>query len=382
MKKNILFVIDSLGCGGAEKSLISLLPLLDKKRYNIDLMIVSRGGIFEQYIPEVINIIDYQPTTNPLSNLIFRFFQLLLSVKLRIYKFFKIKRHGAEIHWSIMQFAIKKFDKEYDTAIAYQQGFPTYYVANKIASKNKIAWINVNLIAAGYSKSFNDKFYQSFNSIVCVSDSLTEIIKKEYDKPNITTIYDILNPDLINKLAIENNYKQYSPIKVHITTTARLSREKGYNLAIDAARILKEKNINFVWHFVGGGSLKSQIEVLINDNNLNNHIVLVGETPNPYPYMKSCDIYVQPSLFEGFGLTIAEAKILHKPIVSTNFDVVHNQLKNDFNGLIVNKNGAEIADAIIRLINDVKLREFLITNLKSEINQTQITEPQKIMEII
>ena len=111
-------------------------------------------------------------------------------------------------------------------------------------------------------------------------------------------------------------------------------------------------------------------------------MILLGMRTNPYPYMAHCDIYVQTSSFEGFGMTIAEAKILGKPVVSTNFDVVHDQLVHEQNGLIAEMTPESVADSVIRLLTDNSLRGRIVDNVKKEENITYITEVKKVEKIL
>ena len=98
--------------------------------------------------------------------------------------------------------------------------------------------------------------------------------------------------------------------------------------------------------------------------------------------MAQADVYVQTSKFEGFGMTIAEAKILGKPIVSTNFDVVYNQITHEKNGLIAEMNGKSIADSIYRMITDNELRNSIIEEVNREVNTTHHTEAKKVEALI
>jgi glycosyltransferase involved in cell wall biosynthesis len=111
-------------------------------------------------------------------------------------------------------------------------------------------------------------------------------------------------------------------------------------------------------------------------------VKLLGEQMNPYAFMRQADIYVQTSSFEGFGLTIAEAKILGKPVVSTNFDVVRNQLTHEKNGLIAEMSGKSIADHIYRLMMDETLRNRMVNEIKQEKNTTYLTEVRKVEQLI
>lgn len=367
-------MIDSLTCGGAEKSLISLLPLLDFSKYDVDLIMVNRGGVFEQYVPSNVNVVLFPKP----SGLFFKLCQFLFSICLRMFP----KVHGAEMRWKTMSQVYKKVEKEYDIAIAYQQGFPTYYVAEKISAKRKYAWVNVDIGYAGYKESFNRPFYDKMDCIVAVSDVLYQMLAKSdfVNSEKLKTIYDILNVDFIKKLSHEKKIPKENGFV--ITTVGRCVYQKGYDLAVDSAYILKQKGLLFKWYFVGGGNQELVIKQKIKDNGLDDCVVMVGMQSNPYPYMAAADIYVQTSRFEGFGLTIAEAKILKKPVVSTNFDVVHDQLEHGKNGLIAEMTPESLADNILNLVKDAFLRKGIVSNLDLESNKTYITEIKKVERLL
>lgn len=380
MKKKILFVIDSLGCGGAEKSLVSLLPLLNRDKYEIHLWMLNRGGVFESLLPLDI-IIEQEPSYNLLETMGMRWAHLQYSLSFRFKHLIGKREHGAETLWKSVGAVYQVPKQEYDVAIAYQQGFPTYLVATKVRAKKKIAWVNADIFAAGYDVAFNAAFYHQYDVIVPVSKKLEVILEKNY--PQYTSkyhcIYDILTPDIIIRQSQEF-------IKEHIedginsvfVTTGRLASPKNYLLAVEAAKLLRTKGIHFKWYFIGEGSERTKIEALIDKYELGNNVILLGMRQNPYPYMARCTVYVQTSLFEGFGLTIAEAKILGKPVVSTNFDVVHNQLKHEENGLIAKMTPESVAKNIIRMIEDEDLRHRIVENVRKEQNTTYITEIKKV----
>jgi glycosyltransferase involved in cell wall biosynthesis len=121
---------------------------------------------------------------------------------------------------------------------------------------------------------------------------------------------------------------------------------------------------------------------MIAKNDLARQVKLVGMTPNPYPYMALADVYVQTSSFEGCGLTLNEARILNKPVVSTNFPVVYNQIKDGENGLIAEMTPESLAEKIMMILNDEVLCERLIEGTKKEVNATVHTEPKKVMELL
>ena len=384
MKKKILFVIDSLVCGGAEKSLVSLLPLLNRNKYELYIWIIHRGGDFEILLPKDVVVVD-SPKYSLLEKIYLEVGQILFSLLLRINKIFSIKEHNAEALWKSIGWAIKVPKGSWNTVIAYQQGLPTYLVANKFSSCKKYAWINVNIFEAGYNIEFNDQFYEKIDNIVSVSEKLYDLLSEKMPKFNskYTLIYDILNPKVIHDWSLQKVQNlRTSNDETIIVTTGRLVRQKGYDLAIVAAAELKQLGLKFKWYFIGEGGERSCIEQMKQEYGVMKEVVLLGFQKNPYAFMRQADVYVQPSRFEGFGLTIGEAKILGKPIVSTYFDVVNNQLTHGKNGLIVKMDGKSIANAIYAMVTDPILRQNVVTEVMKEENRTFLSEVQKVETLI
>ena len=380
MKKKVLFFIESLQCGGAEKSIVSLLPILDYTRADVELLLMKRGGIFEQYVPEQVQIIDFKQQVHPI---LFRLFQTIFSLRLRWNRLIGRKEHGAESRWKTMHRAYTPLKKHYDVAIAYQQGFPTYYIIDKVSADKKCTWINADITQVGYKASFNRPFYDKADVIVPVSERLNAILStSDYvPKNKLFPVYDIVNPELIRSMAQERTTTLLND-GLKIMTVGRMVHLKGYDLAVEAARILRDKGLSFTWYFIGDGAERATIERLIEKYHLRNNVILLGEQANPYLYMRECDIYVQTSRFEGFGLTIAEAKILYRPVVSTNFPVVHDQIIDGLNGLIADMNPDSLAEQILRLASDDELREAIVSHLKQEKNTTAEKESAKVNMLI
>ena len=377
-----MFVIDSLVCGGAEKSLVSLLPLIDYSRYDVDLLMFDRGGEFEQYVPDKVNVIHHDlfgiSTIDRINEFIH---QSMFSALLRLCP----GRHGAENRWRTMHSAVKSMSRNYDVAIAYQQGFPTFFVATKVKAQKRIAWINADVYEAGYDMNYCRQFYEQMDHIVPVSEALRDKLAKcsPWIKGKLTCIYDIVNQDLIRKLAMEPiNDMSCNDDAISIVTVGRLATAKNYLLAVDTARVLRDKGVNFKWYFVGEGGTRSAREKRIAEHDLVEQVILLGMKENPYPYMANADIYVQTSSFEGFGLTIAEAKILHKPIVSTNFDIVYDQIVDGKNGLIAEMTPNSVVERIMEIINDESLRNRVVGNLKMENNTTMTSEIEKFNRLL
>ena len=382
MKKRVLFLIDSLTCGGAEKSLISLLPLLDYSQIDVDLLMFKRGGVFEKYVPQQVRVISHRLYGSGfVDQLSQRLHQMRFSWNLRFGK----KRHGAETHWRAMHQAVMPLERQYDVAIAYQQGMPTFFLATKVNAAKKVAWINADVLAAGYDMDYCKQFYDKMDAVVAVSQKLFDLlsVRASWMQDKLHCVYDIINPEVVRTLAQEQ-VTDMNPVgdALSIVTVGRLTKPKNHLLALDAAHILKDNGLDFVWYFVGEGEMRTAIEQRIADLGLADNVILLGLKENPYPYMAKADVYVQTSAFEGFGMTIAEAKMLQRPVVSTNFDVIHDQIVDHQNGLIADMTPQSVAEKILELIADEELRGSISKSLANETYSTVNTEPAKVMRLI
>lgn len=363
-KHKIAFVIDSLNFGGAERSLVTLLRHLDYDRLDVDLYAWNFEGKFALYLPEQVRKLTFPTPAGYLARLWHHFCAIRYSLTFRALKLLGINRHLAETFWRSMHSALPEVRQTYDVVVAYQQGFATYYAVTKMKAAKKIAWVNCQLNGHNnHRERFNHKFYDKMDNVVVVSEALYNIMcKANYvDPKKLFTIYDIMDAATVRHMAFEN-----LPLKIEvpadsviITTVARMSAPKNYPLAVHTARILKDRDIKFRWIFVGDGVMRTEVERLIGELDLNRNIILTGFQINPYPLINMADVYVQTSLHEGFGLTIAEAKMLAKPIVSTDFSVVHDQLTDGVNGLIAAMTPESLADKIQTLISNPDLRKRL-----------------------
>lgn len=379
MKKNILIHIGGLGAGGAEKSLVSLLNTLPEDLYNVDLMLINKGGLFMNMIPKHINVIEtpfpyccfgispsnwkYYTKHNPIY-----FFK-------KIYSLFKLKKQTnlpvGQVLWPIWKNCIKQNQKKYDIAMSYIEGLPNYYVMDKVDAKKKILWIHNEYTKLGYNKEFDKEYFKKADAVVTISELCKNDLVDNFPdlKDKFHILENITNPILIKKMAeeeINDPAFENRTERLKLLSIGRLYPQKNYPLAIDAAKIIKDKGIDFKWYIIGDGVLKSDIEKQINALSLQDNIILLGLRSNPYPYIKQCDIIVQSSLFEGKSIAIDEAKILCKPIVATNYPTVYDVISDNKNGLIAEMTPAALSKKIITLYNDKELRENLCNNLKEE----------------
>lgn len=375
--KKILFVIDSLNSGGAEKSLVSLLTILDYQKYNVDLLMFSPTGLYLPLLSKNVNILEvpdfikiqHNNIKYLIKNRNFRelYIRFRASISLRN-PYNKKNMHTAQLSWRWISKGINKLPEKYDIAIAYSQGTPTYFVAEKVEATIKLCWVNTDYKLALYNKNFDTKYYKQYTNVIAVSDHNKEVFINEMPnvKEKTRVMYDIVSPKLIKSMALNNGGFNDKHDGLRILTIGRLVDAKGYDMAIEACYMLKKQGYNFKWYVIGEGILKSKLENMIKEFQLENTFVLLGTFQNPYVFLKQCDIYVQPSRFEGYGLALAEARIFQKPIVATNFTVVHNQLRNRENGLIVSMNSKAICEGIKEIIDDNNLKESLCNHLSNE----------------
>ena len=382
MKKRLLFVIDSLHSGGAEKSLVSLLSLIDYNNFDVDLLLFKKSGLYLPLVPKQVNILDI-PNYFKNSNKEFKnkIAKIKNSILIRIPNY-KNKYHGAQITAKNILKVVDRQSTKYDVAIAYSQGFPTYYVADKVEATKRICWINTDYKKAGYNPKFDRKYYEKYDYMVAVSEKNKEVLEKVYPefKDKIKVIYDIISTELVREMADEGEGFSDNFEGIRILTIGRHVYLKGYDMAIDAAKILKDNRVDFRWYSIGEGTLIGELKNKVKEYDLEDKFIFLGTFTNPYPFIKECDIYCQPSRFEGFGMAIAEAKILNKPSVVTNFDIAYEQIKHNKNGILVNMNPKEIAIGIKKLINS-ELKEKIVNNLKIEELGTEL-EIDKLYRLI
>ena len=394
MKKKLLFVIDSLTLGGAEKSLVTLLNLLDYSKYDVDLLLFAQGGAFQQLLPSEVNLLPvpeyFGYTSIPWANLAEKMkqpgmlmAQLRYSVAIRTGKHNHIEK--AVMLWESSRNCFGTLKQEYDIAISYAQGVPTFFVAEKVRAKKKAAWINAYYKPQGRYLEFIRPMYDKFDTVNAVSESVVGQMQETFGIPDhkMMVMKDILDVDFARKMAKlpSEAADDMNCTGVKILTVGRLAYMKGQSLAIDAAKLLRDTGLDFTWYAVGDGSIREQLEKQIAANGLRERFVLLGSRSNPYPYFAACDLYVQTSRFEGFGITLAEAKMFHKPIVTTNFDAVGAQFVNEKNGLIVDISAEGIAQGILRMLNDAELRHRCIANVRVEkLGNTQ--EMEKLYKMI
>ena len=371
MKKNLLFILPSLSGGGAEKSLITLLSLIDYSRYDVDLFLFRREGLFLPNVPGEVNIIDggegYSSFDGEAAAYIkkcikdLRFFD---AVNRALYSR-AVASGDRKAVWNCLKKALPKIKKHYDAAIGYLEGNANYYCVDCVDADIKIGYVHNDYSKLGLDSDFDRPFFEKLERIVSVSPECSDVLKKTFPSlaEKVFTVENISSPEALRQLAVGTPEEYTGAVGKILLTVGRFSPQKGYDTAVDAAKILKDNGVAFRWFAIGKGELKSRIEEKINEYGLQEHFILLGEKSNPYPYIKGCDIYVQPSNFEGKSIAIDEAKAFSKPIVATKFSTVFDQLCDGETALLAEIDAQDVADKITQLINDEALCKKLSDTL-------------------
>lgn len=376
MKKKLLFVIPGLNAGGAEKSLVNLLNSIDENNFSVDLFMFSHQGLFIEQVPEFVRIlakntaltIFQKPAVTSILAFLLKGEFSLAKDRFFFYlknRFITNKGKAEQYSWQNFKNSCSPLDENYDAAIGFLEKTSIYFVVDKVKSIRKVAFIHTFYSELHLDLSFDKKFFEKLNGLAVVSTDCAEDLNHVFPtlKEKIAVIPNIVSAKLIEQLS---HAKTKDLTLNSILSVGRLAPVKGFDIAIEAARILKEKNISFHWYIIGEGSERSQLQLLIKTYHLQEVFTLLGLKENPYPYIRQAQIFVQSSRYEGKSMAVDEAKILAKPIVLTNFSTAKEQIDHGKNGLICNMTAAALADSIIKYVENPRFTAEIIANLQSE----------------
>lgn len=380
MRKVLISSFD-MEVGGVERSLISMLNNFDYSNNEVDLMLYSHTGDFMPMLNNRVNLLNevkqYSTFRKSIGETI-KQGNLTLGLA-RILSKFLAKINGSikdlseygiyqmQLIWKYTLPFLPKIEKKYDVAISYL--WPHYFVAEKVQAKRKIAWIHTDYSTIETDIDMDLKMWNKFDYIMAVSEECKNAFLKKYPslQSKVRVMENITSPEFIRKMAeedIEDSIKNNNSFK--LCSVARLSHAKGIDNAVKALRILHDRGLTDIkWYVVGYGGDEDMIKNLIRENKLEDSFILLGKKINPYPYMKVCDIYVQPSRYEGKAVTVGEAQILGKAVVITNYTTAKSQVRDNIDGYICELSVEGIADGVEKLYKDKNLRIKLSENCKN-----------------
>lgn len=382
----LVFVMINMNLGGTEKSFLNLVDNLEGK-YDIDLLLLEKKGELLSQLPKSINIYEI-PNSNVINEYLrlgprvfgidsFKKKQFIFSIRCFVQFFLTRYKIIKNPFWAISKF-IKPIFGTYDYAISYAgiHDFLSFYVLTEINAKVKYQWIHFDVNKVIANTNFGKKFYQKFDKIFCVSENAKDAFDKMF--PKVTDRSDvfknIIPHDLIKQQAKVTDGFDDGFEGLRLVTLGRLSVEKGQQMIAEVVSKLKNLNISFRWYLIGDGKLRQEIEKSIDAFGIAEDLVLLGSIINPYKYLQECDIYVQTSLHEGYCITLHEAKVFNKPVVTTNFLSASNIIKNKEEGLIVDISVEGLYEGVRKMILDDNLRvycskNFLVRDRSAEIHK-------------
>ena len=382
--KRLLFIMDTFPLGGISKSLLALFHQIEGQ-YDIDFLLMKKEGLFIPLIPESVNVITdvLEPEfRNPHPKNAITNFQAMKFGKWLSWCKFSIRCSLARMRGRLpmMVCAMDEYigkhsrplDRHYDAAIAYQGGRCIYYLVENVDADVKIGYVHndYNKSECDYMLYPTDSYYYpKLDFVVTISKKCEDSLFQRFPniKHKIKVIGNICSVKMIRKYSAMTVDYDDSFNGIRLITMGRFDiNQKGIDLAIKAAEILKNKGIDFKWYFLGDGDERQVIEQMINEANLLQKFILLGAKTNPYPFIARSDVYIQPSRFEGKSVALDEVKALAKPIVVTNFSTVHDQFTDGVTALICEMTPTDIADKILLLINNKELRDNLSANLRTE----------------
>lgn len=361
--KKVLFLIDSLPGGGAEKVLIDLVENLDKSKYDVTVMTTYDGGVHVESIKKYAHYKSIFKDLKPANN-----------VGRKIYN--KLNKEIRELFFKYVPTRViynKYIGSEYDIEIAFLEGHATKLLgASTNLKSKKYAWVHIDLLANNWPKRFYNSLeeqienYKIFEEIYCVSNHVKDAFKQLTKiEENVYTMYNPVNEVKIRKLALEKTEICFEKDLFNIITVGRLTYQKGYDRLLEVHKQLVSDGIKYHLYILGEGEDRAQLEQYIIDNNLSDTVTLLGFHKNPYIYMKQADLFVCSSRSEGFSTVATEATILGVPIVTTDCSGMKELLGDSQYGLITDNDTQSLYQGLKRILTD----EELFSHYKNKIEQ-------------
>ena len=378
--RSMLVMTDSMVCGGVEKSLLTLMQIFSD--YNIELLLTHRRGSLMSLVPDSVAIKEvrfltsrrYEWQMGLRKSIVAACASLRLQdvFRLLLFNFCYLRivvprgLRRARLFLNLVAPADHSAAVDYSLAIAYGDTPEIVaYVADRVRARRKIAWMHNDFPVSFFDRTALVPYYRKYDVLGACSSELARSLSERLKPAGciVTHFPHIIDADTYCRLAAASPVFAARRDRLCLVSIGRVCEQKGFDIALDVCRELVARGYPLHWIVVGDGPDLSGLRCRAAELGLAGVFELVGQKTNPYPYYAACDIYVQPSRYEGFCLTLAEAKVFRKPIVTTNFFGAREQIEDGVTGLIVPVDKGRLADAIARLLDHPNLRIALSENL-------------------
>lgn len=380
--------------GGAERSLIGLLEALENKNVQVSVFLYRREGEFLKDLPHNVRLLPeipaYHAYTEPILSLLkygklrFAAARLLAKLAVLLYGAFRRKPTGT---WMYMQYIsvflqplLPNIPGEYDFAAQYLGVADT--LVHKVNAKHKAAWNHTDYTTQHPNQKLDRRVYTNVDYIVSVSESCTETFRRMYPtfSQKAVTVENCLSRELIERKSLLPAAGMYREAgETVLLSVGRFCEAKNFEAIPRICTTLLKRGLSVKWYILGYGDRENQIRAAIQTAHMEDFVVLLGKKENPYPYMRMCDIYVQPSVYEGKCVAVREAQLLGKPVIITDFPTAHSQLRDGIDGVIAPLDLDGFADALAALISDKGKQDALKAACCST-DFTQQKEAEKILK--
>lgn len=397
--KRIFISIHYLEIGGAERSLIGLLNALDYRKYEVDLFVYEHRGEFMKLIPKEVHLLpeikSYAAIEKPIVQALKE--GQVGVVAGRVWAKWKSKQFSKKcdnnnniaafqyIASSVSPFLPSLYGYgEYDLAISFL--IPHNIVRDKVRAKRKWAWVHTDYSFLELDTKTELPVWSAYDKIACVSEDVAKGFLTKFPslKDKIIAFENILSPKFIRgqaEIGLESislefrgksleSQNQESSLNPQLSTlnflsVGRYTSAKNFDNVPFICKLLVKKGLHFKWYIIGFGGDEALIRSNIEKAGMQDICILLGKKENPYPFMKACDIYIQPSRYEGKAVTVREAQILCKPVIITNYATSASQVKNGVDGIIVSQGNEQTAEGIYTFVQDKALQEQIVNYLQT-----------------
>ncbi|MDO4462736.1 MAG: glycosyltransferase [Bacteroidia bacterium] len=399
MKPRIFINIHYLEIGGAERALLGLLCALDPEKVDIDLFVNQHTGEFMPLIPKYVNLLpeiaEYSCIERPIKDIVLEG-HIGMAIRRVVAKMrhsrylrsLKIKAHDASIFQYVANAvsgglpSLERYG-EYDLAISFLQ--PHNIVLEKVKAKRKICWIHTDYSTISINHDLELLVWDGYDYVASISDECTKAFVSTFPElgRKILLVENILSSTFVRQQSdIEGDYSDMPREEgvTNILSIGRFCTPKHFEAIPQICAEMERLGLEFRWYIIGYGD-DTLIQQALDKYQMRHRMILLGKKTNPYPYIKACDIYAQPSIYEGKSVTVREAQILHKPVVITNYPTAKSQISDGVDGIIVPLDEVETAKGIVALANDKQKQDTIVEYLKSH-DYSNEAEVEKIYALI